>query len=317
MVRLVVARICWLVGTLFVISLLVFAATQALPGDPAQAILGMTATPERVAALREQLGLNEPLIEQYLSWLGGLLRGDLGNSAISGASVSSVISARVGNSIVLMLAVTVVAVPLAVVAALVAARREGGWFDRAVNVASMCIAALPEFVVGIAVIALFATSVFTWFPAVSVIYGGTSVLSSPDVIVLPALTLTILVVPYLVRLVRASAVEVLDSDYVRAATLRGVRGRRLLMRHAMPNVAPPALQAVVLTIVYLVGGVVIVETVFNYPGMGLSLVEAVRLRDVPVIQALVLVIAGLYLVLTAVADIVTVVLTPKIRTARR
>ena len=131
------------------------------------------------------------------------------------------------------------------------------------------------------------------------------------------MTLTILVVPYLVRLVRASAVEVLDSDYVRAATLRGVRGRRLLLRHAVPNVAPPMLQAIVLTVVYLVGGVVIVETVFNYPGMGLALVEAVRLRDLPVIQALVLIIAGLYLVLTAVADIVTVLLTPKMRTVRR
>lgn len=315
--RMILLRLVWLVGTLWLISVLVFLATQALPGDPARAILGITATPERVEIMRRQLGLDRPLIEQYGSWLGGLVRGDLGESALNGVPVSELISARVANSMWLMIAVTAISVPLSIALALAAARREGGLLDRSINIVSMAVAALPEFVAGIAVVALFATTVFQWFPAVSVLYGSSSVLSTPKVIVLPAVTLTVLVVPYLLRLIRASAIEVLDSEYIRAATLRGVGGWRLLVRHALPNVAPPMLQAIVLVVVYLVGGVVIVETVFNYPGMGLALVEAVRQRDLPIIQALVLVIAGVYLVLTAVADVLTVVLTPKMRTARR
>jgi peptide/nickel transport system permease protein len=310
-------RLAWLVTTLFVMSVLVFAATQALPGDPAQAILGMTATPERLAILRRQLGLDRPVLEQYTTWLGGIVRGDFGKSAVADSSVWSIIGARVTNSIFLMLVVTAVAVPISVGLALASANRHGGLLDRASNMVSIVLSALPEFVVGITMVLLFATGVFQWFPAVSIVFDSTSVVGSPDVIVLPALTLTLLVVPYLFRLVRASAVEVIESEYVRAAQLRGVRGWRLLVRHALPNVAPPMLQAMVLTTVYLIGGAVIVETVFSFPGMGLALVEAVRLRDLPTIQALVLIIATIYLVLTAVADVLTIALTPKMRTGRR
>lgn len=309
------ARFGWLLITLFVVSVLVFLATQALPGDPARAILGRSADESRLQLLRDRLGLDKPLVEQYTSWFGGVLRGDLGESPINGAPVTTAISSRVTNSLWMMLLVTVVVVPLSVAVALIAARRPDGILDRVVNLSSMAIAALPEFVVGIVVVAVFATSVFHWFPAVSVTYGSDSVMSDPKVMVLPALTLAILISPYLIRLMRASATEVLESDYIRTATLRGVVGRRLLVRHALPNIAPPLMQAVVLTTVYLVGGVVIVETVFNYPGMGLALVEAVRLRDMPTIQALALIIAGLYLVLTTVADVFTVLVTPKMRTA--
>jgi peptide/nickel transport system permease protein len=315
--RFVLARLAWLVGTLLLISVLVFLATQALPGDPVKAILGNSATPERTEILRKQLGLDRPVSEQYFSWLKGVLHGDLGTSVISGRPVTDVISGRVANSFWLMLLVCIVAIPLSVGLALTVARRQGRALDRAVNVSTMAFAALPEFVVGIGMVYLFATGVFHVLPAVSVIYGSESVLSDPKVLVLPALTLIVLVVPYLLRLVRASALEVLESEYIRSAHLRGVRGRRLLTRHALPNVAPPMLQAIVLVVVYLVGGVVIVEAVFNFPGMGLALIEAVRLRDLPLIQALVLIIAALYLLLTAAADIATMLLTPKARTVRR
>lgn len=317
LVRFVAIRLAWLVGTLFLVSILVFAATQALPGDPAQAILGLTATPERVATLRAQLGLDRPVIEQYTTWLGGIVQGDLGTSAVSDVSVWSIIGAKVGNSLLLMVVVTLFSVPISVGLALAAANRQGGFLDRAVNAISIVLAALPEFVVGITTVLLFATGLFQWFPAVSIVFDSSSVVASPKVMVLPALTLTLLVVPYLLRLVRASAIEVIESEYIRAAELRGVTGWRLLVRHAFPNVAPPMLQAIVLTTVYLVGGAVIVESVFSYPGMGLALVQAVKIRDIPTIQALVLIIAGLYLVLTAIADVLTTLLTPKMRTARR
>jgi peptide/nickel transport system permease protein len=186
-----------------------------------------------------------------------------------------------------------------------------------VNGVTLVVVALPEFVVGILLIAVLATSVFSLLPAVSLVSGGGGVLTDPKVIVLPAMTLVILVTPYLLRLARASAREVFDSEYVRAARLRGVSGRRLLLRHVLPNALPPTLQATVLVLVYMLGGVVIVETVFNCPGVGLALVEAVRGRDLPVIQSLALLIAGFYLLLTMLADIATVVLTPRLRTARR
>lgn len=319
--RLVATRLAWLLITLFVVSVLIFAATQALPGDTARAILGRNATPDRLGPMRERLGLNRPLLDQYLSWLGGVLRGDLGTSLASGnadgRSVSEVISPKVAHSLWLLLTTAIVSVPLAIGFALATAARPNGLLDRIVNVVSLGIIALPEFVVGIGVVVLLSTGVFHLFPAVSVIYGDASVISDPKVLVLPTITLTILVLPYLLRLVRASAIEAMESEYVRAARLRGIGGPRLLVRHVLPNVAAPMLQAIVLVLVYLLGGVVIVETVFNYPGMGLALVEAVRLRDLPVIQALALAIAAFYLILTAAADLMTIALTPRMRSARR
>lgn len=317
MVRFLIGRLIWLLVTLFLVSLLVFAATQALPGDPAEAILGRTATPERVEMLRTKLNLDRPVFEQYTSWLAGLIQGDFGTSAVADTSVSSMISPKAANSLWLMLTVMLLAVPVAVGLALTTANRQGGWLDRVVSAISMALAALPEFVVGITVVVLFATGPLQWFPAVSVVFDSDSVLSNPEVIVLPALALSVLVTPYMLRLVRAAAIEVIDSEYVRAAQLRGITGRRLLLRHAFPNVAPQLLQAMVLTAVYLVSGAVIMETVFSYPGMGLTLVQSVRARDMPTIQALALLIASLYLILTAAADVMTMMLTPKMRTAPR
>ncbi|MGY1746523.1 ABC transporter permease [Blastococcus sp. SYSU D00695] len=314
--KLVLQRLFWLVVTLWGISVLIFLATHALPGDPAEAIVGRAGNGQRLAALREQLGLNEPLSDQYFSWLSGVLHGDFG-TAVNGASVWSLIEPRILNSFALLGTAALIAVPLSVLIALVAAARRGGAFDRAVDGLSLVVAALPEFVVAIALIALFATSVFNWFPAVSIVSGGGSALSSPEVLVLPAVTLAILVMPYLVRLARASAGEVYDAEYIRAARLRGVGGRRLLWRHVLPNAAPPTVQATVLVLVYLLGGSVIVETVFAFPGIGLQLVEAVRGRDLPIIQSLALLIAAFYLVLTTVADLLTIALTPRLRSSRR
>lgn len=313
--RYVLGRLLWLVGTLAVTSVLVFVATQALPGDPARAILGRSASPEKVAALRAELGLDQSLLRQYWDWLSGVLTGDFGLSLASREPVTTAIGTKLTNSIVLVAVTTVIAVPLSTAVGALAAVRPGGWLDRVVNVVSLVLAALPEFVVGIAVIALLATGVMHAFPATSIVYGG-GVLTDPVVLVLPTLTLVLIVFPYLMRLVRASMTEVLDSDYIFTARLRGIGGGRLLFRHALPNVAGPVIQALVIVLVYLISGVVLVEAVFGYPGIGLALVEAVRLRDLPVIQALAIGIAAFYLCLNLVADLATMALTPKMRAAR-
>jgi peptide/nickel transport system permease protein len=315
--RLVAGRLIWLVITLWAISALTFIATQALPGDPALAIIGRSGDGARLEAMRQELGLDRPLLEQYFSWLGGVLTGDFGQSTASSTPVSELLGQRILNSFVLVGLGALIAVPLSVLIALTAAARPGGIVDRVMDGASLVVTALPEFVVGIALITVFATSVFTWLPAVSIVNGGASVLSDPQVLILPAVTLAILVMPYLLRLTRASAGEIYESEYVRAARLRGVSGRRLLWRHVLPNAAPPTLQATVLVLVYLLGGVVIVEAVFNFPGIGLSLVDGVRVRDLPVIQALALLIAAFYLILTTVADLLTIALTPRLRKAGR
>jgi peptide/nickel transport system permease protein len=315
--NLLAVRFVWLVVTLWAISALTFLATQALPGDPALAIVGRSADGARLETLREELGLNRPLLDQYFSWLGGTLRGDLGQSTASGTSVWSLLEPRIANSFVLVGLAALFAVPLSVLIALTAAARPDGIVDRALDGVSLVVTALPEFVVGVLLITVFATSVFQWLPAVSIVSGGDSVLSDPQVLLLPAATLAILVMPYLLRLTRATAGEIYESEYVRAAKLRGVSGRRLLWRHVLPNAAPPTLQATVLVLVYLLGGVVIVEAVFNFPGIGLSLVDAVRVRDLPVIQTLALLIAAFYLILTTVADLATIALTPRLRKAGR
>jgi peptide/nickel transport system permease protein len=315
--RLIGLRLFWLVATLFGISVLIFLATHALPGDPAEAIIGRAGDGKRLETLRQELGLDRPLSDQYLSWLGGVLHGDFGQSAVNDVSVWSLIQPRILNSFALLGLAALIAVPLSVLIALTAASRPGGLLDRAVDGVSLVVAALPEFVVAIALIATFSTSVFHWFPAVSIVSGGGSALSEPQVLVLPAVTLAVLVMPYLVRLARASATEVFDSEYIRAARLRGVGGSRLLWRHVLPNAAPPTVQATVLVLVYLLGGSVIVETVFAFPGIGLQLVDAVRGRDLPIIQSLALLIAAFYLVLTTVADLATIALTPRLRNGRR
>lgn len=313
--RYLLNRFLWLIGTLVVTSVLVFVATQALPGDPARAILGRSASPEKLAALRTELGLDRSLLHQYWAWLSGILTGDFGTSLSSREPVTSAVGDRLTNSAVLVALTTVIAVPLATAAGAIAAARPGGWMDRLVNVASLLLAALPEFVVGIAVIVVLSTGLLHSFPATSIVYGG-SVLTDPIVLILPTLTLVLIVFPYLMRLVRASMTEVLESDYVFTARLRGVGGARLLFRHALPNVAAPVIQALVIVMVYLVSGIVLVEAVFGFPGIGLALVEAVRIRDLPVIQALAIGIAAFYLLLNVLADLATLALTPRMRVAR-
>ena len=315
--RLVLRRVALGILTLWLVSLLIFAATLALPGDAAQAILGREATPARLAALRDQLHLNESVVSQYLKWLGGILTGDLGNSAATQAPVGQLLSDRVGNSLFLVVVSAAVAIPLSLLIGVTTAMRRDRPYDHVISTTSLVLASLPEFVIGIALILLFATGVTHVLPAVSLLDPGSRAWNDPRVVVLPAATLVLAVVPYISRIMRGSMVEVLESEYVTMATLKGLPRRLVIWRHAVPNAIFPAIQVTALQLAYLAGGVVVVEFVFSYPGIGAALVEAVGNRDMPVVQAVTMLAAGIYVALNLLADIATILVTPKLRTAGR
>jgi peptide/nickel transport system permease protein len=315
--KLVVRRLALGVLTLWLVSLVVFAAVLALPGDAATAILGKEATPDRVAALREQLHLNESVVSQYLHWLGGLLSGDLGTSAATQQAVSHLLSDRVANSAFLVLVASLVAIPLSIGLGVWMAMRRGGPVDHIGSTTTLVLAALPEFVIGIGLILLFATNVFHLLPAVSLLPPGTKAWEEPKVVVLPAATLVLAVTPYISRIMRGSMVEVLESEYVTMARLKGLPERHVIWRHAVPNAVVPAIQVAALQLAWMAGGIVVVEYVFSYPGIGAALVDAVANRDMPVVQTVTMLAAGVYVALNLLADIATILVTPKLRTAAR
>ncbi|MEA2323609.1 MAG: peptide/nickel transport system permease protein [Solirubrobacteraceae bacterium] len=315
--RLVLRRIGLGILTLWLVSLIVFAAVIALPGDAATAILGREATPDRVAALREQLHLNEPVVTQYLQWLKGIVTFDLGDSAATQQPVSQLLSDRVGNSAFLVLIASLVAIPLSILIGVWTAMKRDRPADHVTSTITLVLAALPEFVIGIGLILLFATGVTHLFPAVSLLAPGTKAWQDPRVVVLPAATLVLAVVPYISRIMRGSMVEVLESEYVTMARLKGLPERTVIWRHAVPNAIVPAIQVAALQLAWMAGGVVVVEFVFQFPGIGAALVESVANRDMPVVQTVTMLAAGIYVGLNLLADLATILVTPRLRTAGR
>ncbi len=316
MLRMLLKRAAFGLLTLLVVSLVVFLATQALPGDAARAILGREATPERLAALREQLHLGGSVPSQYLHWLGDLLRLNLGTSLAGNRPVSELMAPTLLNSTVLMLCAALTATPVAVAVGTLSALRKDTALDHATGVVTLVLAALPEFVVGILLVLVFATGVLHVFPAVFVSTPGEPAWSNPAQLVLPTLTLVLAVCPYIIRIMRATMLEVLDSQYVQQARLKGLPERTVILRHALPNSIGPVAQVLALQLAWLVGGVVIVEYLFRFPGIGFQLIDSVNNRDLPLIQALVLAIALFYVIVNLAADVVTLAANPKVRTAR-
>ena len=303
--------------TLWLISLVVFAAVLALPGDAATAILGKEATPDRVAALRDQLNLEDSVVSQYLQWIGGVLSGSFGTSAATQQPVSELLSDRVGNTLFLVFVASIVAIPLSIALGVWMAMRRDRPADHVSSTVTLVLAALPEFVIGIGLVLLFATSVFHWFPAVSLLPPGEHAWEQPDVVVLPAATLVLAVTPYISRIMRGSTIEVLESEYVTMARLKGLSERTVIWRHAVPNAIVPAIQVAALQMAWMAGGVVVVEYVFSYPGIGAALVDAVANRDMPVVQTVTMLAAAVYVLMNLFADIATIMVTPKLRTAAR
>ncbi len=297
------------------ISVIVFVATQALPSDPARAVLGPEAPEASVRTLQRQLGLDQPLPVQYLTWAGRLLRGDLGVSLDSHVAVSQLVAARAGNSLTLLGGVLALLVPLSLVAGVWLARHRDSWLERKILSLLIALKAVPQFALGIGLVMLFATSVWRVLPAVSLLEPDRAPWRQPRFLLLPMATLLLAGLPYLIRLVRAAMIEALASEYALAARLRGVPERRLLWRHALPNALIPAIQGLALTLSVLLGGTLVVEVVFAYPGIGSALNAAIEMRDLPVVQALVLLIAACVVLINLCADLLAVLLTPRLRTA--
>lgn len=316
MSRLIGRRLLIGLVVLFVVSLLVFAASLLLPGDAAQAILGRTASPDRLAALRAQMHLDQPAAQRYLTWLGDLFTGSLGNSLANGQPVGQLIAYRLGNSGILLLCSAVIATPVSILIGTWSALRRGRALDNAFSTSSLVLASLPEFVIGILLILVFSTTLLHWFPAVALVSESRSMWSQASVLVLPTVTLVLAVSPYISRMMRATMIEVLDSEYVQQARLKGLPERVVLLRHALPNGIGPVAQVIALQLAWLAGGVVIVEYLFRYPGVGQGIVDAVTNRDLPTLQALVMLIAFVYVVFNLLADVVSIVSNPRLRTAR-
>ncbi len=314
--RLVLSRLGGGVITLIIVSIVVFAATQILPGNAAYAVLGHNATPARLHALELQLGLNRSAAAQYGAWIGGLLTGKAGNSLANGQPVWALVAPRLVNSAVLVALSGLAGALIGVLLGAIAALRKDSFFDHAFSVVSLAVTALPEFVVAISLVILFATVVFQVLPAVSVLPPGTWAWQQPELLVLPIATLVIVVVPYIFRMMRAAMIEALESEYVEMARLKGLPAWRVLLVHALPNAVPPTVQVIGLNLLYLAGGIVVVEYVFDFPGIGQGLVNAVSNRDIPVIQLIVVILAAFYVFMNILTDVVALLATPRRRIAR-
>ena len=299
--------------TLLLVSILVFAATQTLPGNAASAVLLNTATPQRLHALEVQLGLNQPAVEQYWTWLTGILHGNFGKSLANGMPVGTLVGGRILNSLVLVVLAGVIGTLIGVGLGVLAAARRDSLFDHVLSVTALGVTALPEFVVAVVLIIFFAAVVWHLFPAVSVFVPGTAPWSNPKELVLPVATLVIVIVPYVFRMMRASMIDALESDYVQMAQLKGVPRWRILLFHALPNAIAPTIQVIGLSFLYLAGGVVVVEYMFNYPGLGQALVSAVSDRDIPQIQFIVLILAAFYIVVNILTDVISLAVSPRRR----
>lgn len=315
MLRLIAGRIALSAALLLAASLLIFVGVEALPGDFASTYLGQSATPQAVANIRERLGLDQPIMARYLAWLAGLLHGDFGESWASGQSVGIQIADRLGNSLLLAGLAAAVAVPLSIMLGMVAVLYRNGIVDRAINVLSLAAISLPEFFVGYLLILLFAVKLgVASFP--SVVYEGMSLGERLDVLVLPAATLVLVVVAHMMRMTRAAILSVMASPYMETAELKGIGPFRAILRHAAPNAIAPIINVVALNLAYLVVGVVVVEVVFVYPGMGQYMVDAVQVRDMPVVQACGIIFAAVYVFLNMAADILGILANPRLRHPR-
>jgi peptide/nickel transport system permease protein len=279
-------------------------------------VLGRNANPANVHALEHQLHLDRPLVVQYWSWLSGLFTGHLGQSLANHTPVWSNVEPRLVNSAALVLLAGVIGVLIGVGLGAAAALRKDGWLDHVTSVIALAVTSLPEFVVGIALLFFFAINVFHVFPGVSIIAPGSYPWDSPNMLVLPVATLVIVIIPYIMRMMRAAMVESLESDYVEMARLKGVPEWRIVLLHALPNAVAPTIQVIGLNFLYLAGGIVIVEVLFNYPGIGQGLVMAVNARDIPTIQLIVVVLAAFYVLVNIIADVIALLATPRRRIAR-
>ncbi|WP_055611345.1 ABC transporter permease [Streptomyces phaeochromogenes] len=304
------------IGTLFLSSVLVFLAVQALPGDVATQVLGKDATPDAVSALREKLKLDQPAWERYVDWIGGALHGDFGLSLVSGKAVGGEVGMYLGNSALIALVTVLFAVTGSIVLGILAGLYRDRWPDHLISTVSLIGMSVPEFVVATVLVLCFSVAL-PWFPAV-VLYGPeASVGQLMPAVWLPALALAVVMAAYIVRMARTSVIDVMAGEFVTTARLKGLSTWRVVTRHALPSALLPTLHVIALNVAWLAGGVAVVENVFNYPGIGKLMLASVQNRDLPVIQAIALISAVVYVVCNLAADLGAMALNPKLRTRGR
>ena len=314
MLRFIIRRLSLIGVTLLVVSLAIFLVTEVLPGDVATMILRQGATEQNLAVVRRDLGLNRPAHERYLSWVGSAIRGDLGDSYKQKRPITEVVRPRLSNSAILAVFAFLVAVPAAVIIGVWTGVRRDSWGDRAISIGSLVAISLPEFVTAVLLIVIFSSTLGV-LPSSSIILPGTSPLTRPEILVLPALTLTGVLFAYIMRMTRANVIEVMQSNYTRTAILKGLPMRRVLFRHVVPNAMLPTISVIAANIGWMLGGLIIVENVFAYPGLGRLVLEATQSRDVPLLQSVTLLIAATFAFSNLAADLCYAALNPRIRYA--
>jgi peptide/nickel transport system permease protein len=312
--RLIVGRTFVALLTLVLVSVLVFLMIDGLPGDVATRVLGREASADAIARLRAELHLNDPLVLRYLRWIAGVVQGDFGKSLSNSRPIASMVGPRLNNTMFLSLAALIVYVPLLTITAVVQATHRNRLVDHILSAVTLVVLSIPDFLLGTLLLVFFVL-VVPLLPPVSYVDASTPAGRYVLALVMPALTLGIVITVHTVRMLRDNLIEVLDSEYVRMAELKGLPRWKVLLRHALPNALVPTLNIVALNLVYLIGGVVIVEKVFAFPGFGSLLVDSVQLRDIPLIEATVLIAAAVYIFANLAADVATILLNPRLRSA--
>jgi peptide/nickel transport system permease protein len=312
---LVLKRLALGLVTIIVISVLIFIGVEALPGDLTEAILGQSALPETIEAFRKELKLDLPPHIRYFAWLGDVMKGNLGNSLANGRPIADLVGWRFANTLFLASAAAVIAVPIAILLGIVAALYRNSFFDRAISIATLSTISFPEFFVAYILVALLSVKLIV-FPSLSNISDDMAFWEKIHAIALPCLTLTLVVIAHMMRQTRAAIINILASPFIEMAHLKGIKRLRVIVVHAFPNALSPVINVVALNLAYLVVGVVIVEVVFVYPGLGQLLVDSVSKRDLPVVQASCLIFAVIYIGLNLLADVLSIISNPRMRNPR-
>ena len=314
MERFLVRRIGLSCVTLLVVSLAIFMISEVVPGDVATMMMGKSATEENLAKLRLDLGLNRPARVRYLEWIGGAVRGDLGESLYNKAPISPLVARRLKHSAILAVFAFLVGVPAAVMAGILAGVRPDTILDRLMSLISLVAISVPEFVTGILLILLF-SSTFDLLPSSSFLLPGTTPLSRPQILIMPTITITAVLFAYIMRMTRANVIEVMQTDYVRTAILKGLPMRQVILRYVLRNAMLPTITVITINFGYMLGGLIIVENVFAYPGIGQLMLWSIQTRDLPLLEAVVLILAATYAISNLVADLSYAVLDPRVRLA--
>ena len=310
-VKLIAQRLALGLLLLFAASILIFVGTSILPGDVAQSILGQSATPEALANLRRELGMNDPAMTRYFAWLGGVLQGDLGTALTNGRDIAESLGGRLKNTLFLAFWAAAISVPLAIFLGLLAVRYKDRWPDKLISAVTLTTISIPEFMIGYVLIYWVAIK-WRLFPSVAIINDSMSLGAKLNAIAIPVMVLTLVVLAHMMRMTRAAILNVMQSAYIETAELKGLGMLKIIRKHAFPNAIAPIVNVVMLNLAYLVVGVVVVEVVFVYPGLGQLLVDSVSKRDLPVVQACAMIFAAVYILLNLLSDIVSIVSNPRL-----